>query len=361
MYALSNQTFSRTKAGDHPQSLERKHSRVTNAGATSNGTGDVTIMDSRISSREDKREKNAITHPRKKNSSSRQKDNAFDERKSKISGVDEPKPSIMQAAAKSPVAKNVARRNDHQFDTVHDSTKQLSPTYTSMATVKTGSIGVKTGKTSAGWNEPWSLQNARRTSSYAAAAELPAVQGEKEDSHIFQLRQTRNTEKSNAGTYTGTTAVGAVAVPGPMEETRRFVSFVSQRSHQCNQATPTLTTSQDAPIEATRVESEADIESQILSRMQNQARDIADMVHQQLMTNAAVPVNVNPSDNNIDGRESTGTPEKTRNHIFAGIVIAIIVAVVATAVAVSVSKQNAEQNSPPLPPPSPTSATPDSV
>jgi hypothetical protein len=187
------------------------------------------------------------------------------------------------------------------------------------------------------------------------------VQGEKEDSHIFQLRQTRNTEKSNAGTYTGTTAVGAVAVPGPMEETRRFVSFVSQRSHQCNQATPTLTTSQDAPIEATRVESEADIESQILSRMQNQARDIADMVHQQLMTNAAVPVNVNPSDNNIDGRESTGTPEKTRNHIFAGIVIAIIVAVVATAVAVSVSKQNAEQNSPPLPPPSPTSATPDSV
>lgn len=149
MYALSNQTFSRTKAGDHPQSLERKHSRVTNAGATSNGTGDVTIMDSRISSREDKREKNAITHPRKKNSSSRQKDNAFDERKSKISGVDEPKPSIMQAAAKSPVAKNVARRNDHQFDTVHDSTKQLSPTYTSMATVKTGSIGVKTGKTSA--------------------------------------------------------------------------------------------------------------------------------------------------------------------------------------------------------------------
>lgn len=146
MYALSNQTFSRTKAGDHPQSLERKHSRVTNAGATSNGTGDVTIMDSRLSSREDKREKNAITHPRKKNSSSRQKDNAFDERKSKISGVDEPKPSIMQAAAKSPVAKDVARRNDHQFDTVHDSTKQLSPTYTSMATLRLVALESRLGR-----------------------------------------------------------------------------------------------------------------------------------------------------------------------------------------------------------------------
>jgi len=277
MYALSNQTCSRTKAADHPQSLERKHSRVTNAGATSNTTGYVTIMDSGLSSREDKGEKKRHHSPKKKNSSSRQENNAFDERKSMISGVDEPKSSMMQAAAKSPVAKNVARRNDHQFDTVHDSTKQLSPTYTSMATLKTGSMGVKTRKTSAAETSNEASKMPPPTSSDAAAAEPPAVQGETEDSHNFQVRQTRNTEKPNAGTYTGTTSVGAVAVPGPMEETRRFVSIVSQSSHQCNQATPTLTTTQDAPIEATRVESEAGIESQILSRMQNQARDIADM------------------------------------------------------------------------------------
>ena len=50
------------------------------------------------------------------------------------------------------------------------------------------------------------------------------------------------------------------------------------------------------PIEARRVSDDsADIEAQVHSRMRTEARDIAEMVHEQLMKNATVPVDVQPS------------------------------------------------------------------
>ena len=56
------------------------------------------------------------------------------------------------------------------------------------------------------------------------------------------------------------------------------------------------TSNREEPIEATRVvDAEADVEAQVHTRMQNQARDIAQLVHRELMTNAAVAVDVQPS------------------------------------------------------------------
>ena len=346
MYALSNQAHPRPNDADRLQSSEQR-SPAANAGAAFNTTGDVAAAtDSRPASREDGTEKDRH-HSSKKNkkSHSEHRKDELNERKTKISGLDEPKSSMPVAAAEPPPVASQFHR------------------YASMSTIKTGSGGVKTRKISAAETsyEASKMPPRQTTSSCAVAALL--TQGEKEDSHhSFQGRQTRNTGKANEALETGATTIGAVAVPGPMmEETRRhFNSLVSESPHQPNQATP-ATTIQDGPIEATRVEdSDTDIEAQIQSRMQNQAKDIADMVHQQLMTNAAVPVNVHPSDsNNINDNESIGEGRKKQNYIIAGIAIAIIVAAVATAVGVSTvsNKQNAEQpNSPPAAPPSPTSA-----
>ena len=134
------------------------------------------------------------------------------------------------------------------------------------------------------------------------------------DSYVERERMlvpavSRNTSKPGA-LRTGSTTVGAVAVAGRAEETQKRATTTFESSYDedsfVDRSPPTGSEvkdangdkppTQDQPIEATRVsDTEADIEAQVQSRMQNQAKDIANLVHKELMANAAVPVEVQPS------------------------------------------------------------------
>lgn len=152
----------------------------------------------------------------------------------------------------------------------------------------------------------------------------------------------------------GASRVGAVAVRGiGAEETSSIVSttnayqdsFVGDYSHHGEQEEPH---DEQVPIEARRVEDdEADIEAQVQTRLKDQAKDIAQMVHKELITNMAVPVDVQPSVGDTalssvsqDQDSSASVIKKKRIYLILIGVLAIIAAV-GIGVGVAVSKRAA--------------------
>ena len=120
------------------------------------------------------------------------------------------------------------------------------------------------------------------------------------------------TRKSRTGLPHGVT-VGAIRVAGPQvnDENAQDNDSLDACSEANDPSTYTpLDTAPTAegPFVATCVsDTEADIEAQVQSRMQNQARDIAHLVRKELMTNAAIPVEVQPS---VEETSSVATNEE---------------------------------------------------
>jgi hypothetical protein len=178
----------------------------------------------------------------------------------------------------------------------------------------------------------------------------------------------RNTTKAGA-LRTGSTAVGAVAVAGRGEETRRrgntiessyqdsFGSEAESTGSEVNGIDGDKTPTQDQPIEATCVsDTEVDIEAQVQSRMQNQAKDIAHLVHKELMTNAAVPVEVQPSVQEtpsvVTGDYGTGGDSQKKKKIcIVAIIILAIIAAAGAGVGVAISKKPPHEPKVPTQPP----------
>ena len=151
------------------------------------------------------------------------------------------------------------------------------------------------------------------------------------------------------------TAVGAVAVPGISAPNRPSISTdyedafedsFTNRSPHSGEGQPVVP-GQNEPIEARCVaDDEADIEAQVQSRMKNEAKDIADMVHKQLMANAAV-AEVQPSIQDTFSLTTTPSQDdrirqkKKRKMLFlVAVGLLLIVATIAAGVGVAVSKKD---------------------
>jgi hypothetical protein len=199
------------------------------------------------------------------------------------------------------------------------------------------------------------------------------VEDEGDDSYLERERVlvpavSRNTTKAGAF-RTGSTAVGAVAVAGRGEQTRprgntiessyqdSFGSEAESAGSEVKGTDGDKSPTQDQPIEATCVsDTEADIEAQVQSRMQNQAKDIAHLVHKELMTNAAVPVEVQPSVQEtpsvMTGDYGTGGDSQKKKKIcIVAIIILAIIAAVGAGVGVAISKKPPHEPKVPTQPP----------
>jgi hypothetical protein len=197
---------------------------------------------------------------------------------------------------------------------------------------------------------------------------------EVEDSYVKRERVlipavSRSMNKAGA-LRVGSTAVGAVAVAGHAAETQgselttnNESSYDYSQVNQASEAGPEVKSTggdktPDEPIEAMRVEdSEADIEAQLQSHMQKQAKDIAHMVHKELMTNAAIPVDVQPNiqdTTSVSTRDynTEGNSHKKRNCLIA-VILLVIVAAIGAGVGVAVSNKPEESGGPDQPPTSP--------
>jgi len=175
----------------------------------------------------------------------------------------------------------------------------------------------------------------------------------------------------------GAAFVGAVAVDGPgaSSTVQSFASTANEntyrdsfatRTPQAGQEVPSHSLGQGQPIREEPVEArcvsddDADIEAQVQSRMRNEARDIAEMVHKQLMTNAAVPVDVQPS---LQGTSSPTTEvqddsaneeqRKKKRICLIAIGVLAIIAAIAVGVGVAVSNKNTDPPSAPTSSPQP--------
>jgi hypothetical protein len=157
------------------------------------------------------------------------------------------------------------------------------------------------------------------------------------------------TRKSRTRLPHGVT-VCAIRVAGPQvndENTQDNYSLdASSEANDSSTYTPLDTAPMaERPLIATCVsDTEADIEAQVQSRMQNQARDIAHLVREELMTNAAIPVEVQPS---VEETSSVATNEedakKKKIFIVAIVLLAIIVAAVGAGVGISVSNKSTDE------------------
>ena len=110
---------------------------------------------------------------------------------------------------------------------------------------------------------------------------------------------------------------------------------------------------QEEPIEAVCVaDADADIEAQVQSRMAMEARDIAKLVHKELMTNAAVPVDVQPSvpdtaSLSTQGQDGSASESQRKKRIcLIGIGLLAIVAAIAAGIGVAVSKKGLDSPEP---------------
>jgi hypothetical protein len=155
------------------------------------------------------------------------------------------------------------------------------------------------------------------------------------------------TRKSRTGLPHGVT-VGAIRVAGPQvsdENTQDNYSLdACSEANDSSTYTPLDTAPMaERPLIATCVsDTEADIEAQVQSRMQNQARDIAHLVRKELMTNAAIPVEVQPSVQDAPSSVATNEEDakKKKICIVAIVLLAIIAAAVGAGVGISVSNES---------------------
>jgi hypothetical protein len=164
------------------------------------------------------------------------------------------------------------------------------------------------------------------------------------------------TRKSRIGLPHGV-AVGAIRVAGSRVDdanTQDNDSLdICSEANDPSTYTPLDTApTAESPLIATCVsDTEADIEAQVQSRMQNQARDIAHLVRKELMTNAAIPVEVQPS---LEETSSVATNEhsvheedaKKKKICIVAIVLLAIVAAVGAGIGIAVSKKPDEAEAP---------------
>ena len=164
---------------------------------------------------------------------------------------------------------------------------------------------------------------------------------------------TRGSRKPGTPGY-GSTAVGAVAVPGISEETTQWISTVNEETYQdslMNRSPQigerqSMETTQDEPVEARCVsDEEADIEAQVQSHMKNQAKDIAEMVHRQLMTHATM-AEVQPSKQDTSSLTTTPSEDdhirqqKRKRLYLIAVGLLVTVAAIAAGVGVAVSRKD---------------------
>jgi hypothetical protein len=151
--------------------------------------------------------------------------------------------------------------------------------------------------------------------------------------------------------------VGAIRVAGPQvndENTQDNYSLdASSEANDPSTYTPLDTAPMaEGPFVATCVsDTEADIEAQVKSRMQNQAEDIEQVVRRVLMTNVAIPVEVQPSveetssvatnDHSVDEEDA-----KKKKICIVAIVLLAIVAAVGAGIGTAVSKKPDEAEAP---------------
>jgi hypothetical protein len=203
-------------------------------------------------------------------------------------------------------------------------------------------------------------------------AAKPEVKKEKLDDPAPASGKTRVSNSEDTPT------IGAVAVPGI--QAGRVSSFNSDGDHfsytnrsvegsseaRDTRASENAASNQDEPIEATRVvDDEADIEAQVHTRMQNQARDIAQLVHQELMTHVAIPVDVQSSSvqdaasiTTKDQKDQGVEEELQKKKKICIIVIVFLVIVAAIGIGVGVAASNKdpkpeESSQPPTAAPTP--------
>ena len=149
------------------------------------------------------------------------------------------------------------------------------------------------------------------------------------------------------------TTVGAVAVPGisapnsPSISTNyedAYEDSFTNRSPQAEVGQPVVPR-QNEPVEARCVaDDEADIEAQVQTRMKNEAKDIAEMVHKQLMANAAV-ADVQPSIQDTSSLTTTPSEDdrirqkkKRKMLCLIAVGLLVIVGAIAAGVGVAVSR-----------------------